>query len=79
MKQLLLITFLAIGIISCKKETTKVEVNQEEQLKEPVTNQDFEVEKFPEDLRKVFKAHGGIDNWKQMNQLSYDLPKKEYY
>ena len=56
MKKLLFIAFLMIGIISCKKETTNVEVNQEEQLKEPVINQDLEVEKFPEDFILKFCA-----------------------
>lgn len=30
---------------------------------------------FPDELGKVFEAHGGIEKWKGMQTLSYEIPK----
>jgi hypothetical protein len=31
---------------------------------------------YPSPLQKVFKAHGGLDLWKEQRTLSYEIPKK---
>jgi hypothetical protein len=61
MKKVLAFLLLTILAISCKNETKK------EPLKE-VTQ-----ENFPEELGKVFEAHGGIARWRQQNVLSFNL------
>lgn len=30
---------------------------------------------FPDELGKVFETHGGIEKWKSMQSLSYEIPK----
>ena len=61
MKKVLVFLLLTILAISCKNETKK------EHLKE-VTQVNF-----PEELGKVFEAHGGIALWRQQKVLSFNL------
>lgn len=44
-------------VLSCKSEDSKQK----------------EEEKFPQELGKVFEKHGGIDNWRKANTLSFNL------
>jgi hypothetical protein len=66
MKKVLAFLLLTILAISCKNQTKK------EQLKE-VTH-----ENFPEELGKVFEAHGGIALWRQQNVLSFNLGEEAH-
>lgn len=33
-------------------------------------------DKYPQDLQAIFKAHGGLELWKQMNLMSFTMPKE---
>lgn len=69
MKRFILSSLLLFLVLGCKQNDNKaLQSTQEVKAK---TN-DF----YPDDLAKVFAAHGGVDQWKKMNQLSYELPKK---
>ncbi|MDN3617921.1 hypothetical protein QWY81_00470 [Polaribacter undariae] len=62
MKKVLLLLIVVIAI-SCKNEPKKeVEKGNIEAVK---------IENFPEELGKVFKAHGGIDTWRNAEILSF--------
>ncbi|WP_339883199.1 DUF6503 family protein [Polaribacter vadi] len=67
MKKLILL-LIAITVISCKNETKKESSNKEEvqEIKE------VKKEKFPEELGKVFQAHGGINAWRKAQVLSFN-------
>ncbi len=59
-----------ILIAACKTEPKKA-------TSEPVVEMEktTEIMAYPEDLTKVFDAHGGLDTWKEVRTLSYEMPK----
>ncbi|MEW4922565.1 hypothetical protein [Algibacter sp. 2305UL17-15] len=64
----LLFLLLIISMVSCKdakKETT-------DYSKE---NLDVTTSIYPENISKVFDAHGGIDNWNKMQSLVFTIKK----
>lgn len=72
MKYLALALF-SIFIVSCKqekKQAPKEEAKQEKTL-------EVEVTAYPQELQEVFKAHGGLDTWKSMKSLTFDIPKPD--
>lgn len=64
------IFLLAFGliIISCKNKTEKVTEYSEENL-------DVTTSIYPENISKVFEAHGGLDNWNTMKSLEFTMKK----
>ena len=44
--------------------------------KEPETLAEAVEPDYPATLIKVFEAHGGIDNWRVMNSLYFEIPKE---
>ena len=64
---------LSILIFACKEVPKKVELENE--AVEKVTK--VEDSKYPEALRKVFDAHGGLSIWKSKRTLSFEIPKKD--
>ncbi|TMM28606.1 hypothetical protein FDT66_13450 [Polaribacter aestuariivivens] len=63
MKKIILL-FLAITVISCKNDSKKESQQQEEK--------NVQKENFPENLAKVFEAHGGINTWRKSKVLSFN-------
>ena len=68
-------TLLLLAALSACKEpaakpTSAVESNQNKEIAEKLP--------YPENLVKVFDAHGGLDKWKSMRSLVYEIPKKDY-
>lgn len=70
MKKLVYVV-LFLTFLACKEQVKPVE-KQEEQKEETVVLNDF-----PEELRKVFDAHGGLDIWEKQRTLVFDLPKPD--
>lgn len=69
------ITFMLLAmflIVSCNNNTKEKETSKEA-VKEVVAT----TKKYPEDLQKVFDAHGGIDKWNAAQTLIYDIVKPE--
>lgn len=62
MKKILLVALAAVLTMACKTETS--------------TNK--KKEKFPEKLGKVFEKHGGIDNWRKANTLSFNIGEEAH-
>jgi hypothetical protein len=69
MKKVLLLT-IAISIIACKNKTTPSIDYSEETL-------DVTTSIFPENISKVFEAHGGIDTWNTMRSLEFSMNKPD--
>ncbi|MGJ8742915.1 DUF6503 family protein [Polaribacter sp.] len=63
MKKVLLLLIVVITI-SCKNEPKK-------EVKESIKKEVVKKESFPEELGKVFEAHGGIDTWRNAEILSF--------
>ncbi|WP_418602998.1 DUF6503 family protein [Hwangdonia sp.] len=60
-----------ILIVSCKQssETKKENVNVEDT---PTISK-----AYPENISKIFKAHGGLEIWNTMNTLKFTMPKED--
>ena len=71
MKKLTLLFVLLVVITSCKEKTETPTVNYEEQ------NLDVTTSIYPKDITRVFDAHGGLDNWKQMRTLEFSMEKPD--
>jgi hypothetical protein len=56
-------------IVSCKNEPKK-EVSKKEAEKE------VKKENFPDELGKVFQTHGGIDTWRKLQTLSFNIDEE---
>lgn len=71
--KLIVASLLCIMALSCK-EAPK-EMKSEMAVPELMT--EIDDSQYPEALRKVFKAHGGLTAWKSKRTLSYEIPKKD--
>ncbi|RZN82205.1 MAG: hypothetical protein EVB11_09450 [Winogradskyella sp.] len=69
MKKLLLLFTAATLFVACKNET------KSETVVEEVKKEDITTSVYPENITKVFDAHGGIDNWNKMKTLSFTMNK----
>ncbi|MEX6626058.1 hypothetical protein [Tenacibaculum salmonis] len=71
MKKVALLIIITIITFACKKEVKNKEENN-------ITENKKKISKYPSELATVFDTHGGIDNWKKMNTLSFGLKKEEH-
>lgn len=72
MKNQILLLAMFIIVSACKQETKPV-VNEDYST----TELDVTTSIYPENLTKVFNAHGGIDAWKSMKSLSFTMEKPD--
>ena len=66
-------TFLLVAVlalVSCK-DTKKVTTNYSAEHLDVTTSL------YPENITKVFEAHGGIDAWNEMNTLAFTMKKPD--
>ena len=68
MKKIILLIACSLIIVSCK-ETKETENNTDQELK--VTSRTY-----PENVSKVFNAHGGIDKWNAFEGMYYEIEKE---
>jgi len=68
MKKIILLIACSLVIVSCK-ETKETDNNTEQELK--VTSRTY-----PENVSKVFNAHGGIDKWNAFEGMYYEIEKE---
>ncbi|WP_190809262.1 DUF6503 family protein [Flagellimonas sp. S3867] len=64
---ILLLAFIAFA---CKNNSQKEVVHEEPQPQEATSTINY-----PEALKNVFTAHGGLKNWKSQRTLTYEMPK----
>jgi len=67
MKKILLLA-IAISILACKNKTTPAVDYSEENL-------DVTTSIYPENITKIFTAHGGLDPWNTMKSLEFTMKK----
>lgn len=65
-KLIFALSICVIFVFSCKPNPKAV-----------AEKQVAEVLNIPDDLQSVMNAHGGLDKWKTMRAMSYEMPKEE--
>ena len=65
----ILIIFIAFAFTSCKNDS-KLQTYKNEVL-------DVTTSIYPENITKVFDAHGGLDNWNTFESLVFEIEKPE--
>ncbi|PPK96832.1 hypothetical protein LY01_00657 [Nonlabens xylanidelens] len=74
MKKIILALFVATLMVSCKTEEKK-EVSVE---KETVVEKTMvDLSRYPQGLKDVLAAHGGLQKWSEMRSLTYSLDETE--
>ncbi|MCK7591754.1 hypothetical protein M0G43_14285 [Subsaxibacter sp. CAU 1640] len=77
MKKLFYLVCTLTLIVSCKDKTSTNTTNDKETVKDSAV--EVEKPKYPENLVKVFDAHGGLDTWKTMRTLEFSMQKPDGY
>ena len=72
MKHLFYTLSLGLLLFSCKTETKKEVTITPDTSEKKVA---IDMTKYPENLKKVFDAHGGLEQWKSMRTLEYTQVK----
>ncbi|GGG48931.1 hypothetical protein GCM10011414_18400 [Croceivirga lutea] len=70
MKYTIAFFIISVCMLSCNQKKTQETTDQTSKKIEEISTQDY-----PEAIHNVFEAHGGIDNWRKQQTLSYILPK----
>ncbi len=86
MQKLILILALLLSLSSCKNDKNTNPENATEDLhlkglevdstQTSATKDAEKPKELPAPLRAVFTAHGGLDHWKQMNNLCFEMKGK---
>ncbi|SRX55669.1 DUF6503 family protein [Aequorivita sp. CIP111184] len=89
MKKPILLLAVLLSLWACKNDTktnsenTTIEPKIEElELDSTQTSATNDAEKpkvYPAPLQAVFNAHGGLDHWKQMNNICFEMKGKNGY
>ena len=66
-----LVPLIVLLALSCRTSPEKNEAGSPE----PVTSAE-DAMTYPNELQKVFEAHGGLDKWQDMKTLVFELPKE---
>ena len=66
MKSIITILIVAVSLMSCKQNSSKLENTQPLLTKE-----------YPAEIEAIFEAHGGIDTWNSMNNLCFTIEKEK--
>ena len=74
-KTLYLLVVLAI-IVSCKDKTAETKPETEPVIEEEI---DEVIKQYPENISKIFDAHGGISIWNEMETLEFSVEKPDGY
>ena len=64
MKKILLLTLTVFILLACKEKSSSSKIKAES--------------KFPNQLSKIFDAHGGIDKWKELHQLAFERGNEKH-
>ena len=69
MKKIIILA-LTVSILACKNKTTPTLDYSKENL-------DVATSIYPENISKIFDAHGGLDKWNAMNSLEFTMNKPD--
>lgn len=70
MKKIVYVLILLITITSCKDKSSEP---QKPKVQETETPKEVAKPKYPENLAKVFDAHGGLEIWNEMRTLEFSV------
>ncbi|OSY88196.1 hypothetical protein WH52_05270 [Tenacibaculum holothuriorum] len=73
MKKLIILITLTVFAFSCKKEKSKEQPQQNQEVTKQVKE-----DKFPKELGKVFEKHGGLKNWREAKTLSFKINGEDH-
>lgn len=74
MKKIILVLFVATWIVSCKTDGK----NEVSKVKETVVEHTrVDLSRYPQGLKDVLAAHGGLQKWSEMKSLTYSLDETE--
>lgn len=87
MKKFLLLFTLILTLAACKndkKDKTvdmstadpRLEAVEADSLTKQAEQEVANPKIYPKELQAIFKAHGGLDNWKEMNNLCFEMKSK---
>lgn len=76
MKKFLSITLTVFLMVSCKDKPSETKIEAEPNAEETVIS---ELPTYPDNLVKVFDAHGGLDTWNEMETLEFSVAKGDGY
>ena len=68
MKYMISVLVMA-SMLSCKMENKTKEMEVE--LDQTKAESSVDLERYPEPLKKIFEAHGGLANWKGYRSLAF--------
>jgi len=68
MKKLISLLLILIVFVSCKETSAKKDYKNEDL--------NITTSVYPENMSKIFAAHGGIDAWNEMHSLVFDIEKE---
>lgn len=74
MKKLAFLLLLLLSFTACKDKKTESDSPKQTSAEQP---KEVEKPKYPENLTKVFDAHGGLDTWKTMRTLEFSMEKPD--
>jgi len=73
MKLKILVLIAVISLASCKDNKASETVESVDYSEEKL---DITTSIYPENITKVFDAHGGLESWKKMKTLKFTMPKE---
>ena len=76
MKKIIYVSLLLVIMVSCKDKTNETKSDAEPYAKEEL---DVTTRVYPQNLTKIFDAHGGIETWNDMETLEFSVEKPEGY
>lgn len=76
MKKILYLSLLLIIMVSCKDKATETKTETDSYIEEEL---DVTTSVYPENITKIFDAHGGIDLWNEMETLEFSVEKPGGY
>lgn len=76
MKNTFYLLMLITVMVSCKDKTPETKVESEPYIEEEL---DVTTSAYPENVTKVFEAHGGLDTWNEMSTLEFSVEKPGGY
>ncbi|SDR95466.1 DUF6503 family protein [Gramella sp. MAR_2010_147] len=75
MKKVILIIAALAFATACKNDTK--EAGQEQSTSSSKDERSESTLNYPDELQKVFAAHGGLAQWNKMHTLEYSIPKSD--
>ncbi|KAA3618514.1 MAG: hypothetical protein DWP94_14325 [Flavobacterium sp.] len=74
MKTIILLIVASTLLFACKEETKDPQPVIHDTI--PISEDTARMLKYPVSLKEIFKVHGGLDRWDQMNNLCFEMDSR---